>query len=354
MRSFLSTLAYCLTIFFVMFIVIDGFSNLDEFLKRGNPAQIILLYYVYMIPIICIQVIPVAILVAILYTLGAMNRHNEIVAMRAGGISSYHILAPLLFIGFLLSVLIFLLNETVVPEANITSTAIMQGLIEKGRSDLSERSIDNVTLYGSNNRMIFAREFEVQTKTLYDVVILEDNPRLTAQTKWKAKKARYEDGGWILYEAVRYRMGRHGNIVDKPVFESRMPISLEEKPEAFIKEASKVEFMNTKQLRDYIDHLREASRKLIQRLSVDFHYKIAFPFLSLVVMLIGAPLAMRTGRGNAFVGIGTSLVIVLLYYGINSVCLAMGKGGYLPPVLAAWFSNLIFSLVGLYLIRKTA
>ena len=78
------------------------------------------------------------------------------------------------------------------------------------------------------------------------------------------------------------------------------------------------------------------------------------PFISLIVILIGAPLAIRTERGNVMRGIGTSFVVVLLYYGINSICLALGKGGFIIPPLAAWFSNLFFALIGVYLILKTA
>jgi lipopolysaccharide export LptBFGC system permease protein LptF len=70
-------------------------------------------------------------------------------------------------------------------------------------------------------------------------------------------------------------------------------------------------------------------------------------------MLIGAPLAMRSTRGAA-VGIGTSFMVVMFYYAMVSVCLALGKGGLLPPAFAAWFANLFFALVGVYLIKNTA
>ena len=61
---------------------------------------------------------------------------------------------------------------------------------------------------------------------------------------------------------------------------------------------------------------------------------------------------MRTERGSALVGIGTSLVVVLLYYGINSMCLAMGKGGVLNPFVAAWLCNVVFAAIGIYLVRR--
>ena len=107
-------------------------------------------------------------------------------------------------------------------------------------------------------------------------------------------------------------------------------------------------------LKANIIHSKSAMQKLLRGLKVDLHSKIAFPFITFIVMLIGAPLAMRTGRASAMVGVGTSLFVVVLYYTVHSVCMAMGKGGHLPPPLAAWFGNIIFAAVGIYLIKNSA
>jgi len=211
-----------------------------------------------------------------------------------------------------------------------------------------------VTLYASQNRMIFAREYEITSQTLHDIVILENTPDQILKSKLIAKKAQHQGEQWTFYEVMQYQLDRRGDIIGEPFFSPKVTLEMPERPEDFIKEASQVEFMSARQLKEYIGQLKGTSKKLIQRLWVDFHYKIAYPFLSFIVMLIGAPLAMKTERGSAMVGIGTSLVIVALYYGIDSVCLAMGKGGYLPPFFAAWFSNLCFAGVGIYLIKKTA
>jgi lipopolysaccharide export system permease protein len=63
---------------------------------------------------------------------------------------------------------------------------------------------------------------------------------------------------------------------------------------------------------------------------------------------------MRSRRGHAMVGLGTSLVVVLAYYALHAVCLALGKGGLLPAFLAAWLANLLFAGAGIYLIRHSA
>ena len=354
LRGFLAALLFCLLLFFLLFIIIDVFNNLDEFLKHGLTLRVVISYYLYSLPSIFVQVVPIAVLVAILYMLGNLSRHNEILALKASGISGFHILIPYLFMGALLSFGVFLLNEKVVPGTAVTSASILEGLIHKGKKNFDERSIQNVTLFAKGNRMVFAREFEISSGTLYDVVLLEDDPHHMMQNKITAKKARYEDDAWTFYDTIRYQMNRRGDLAADPVFSSSLRLGLEAKPEDFLKESSQVDFMNIRQLDEYMTHLAGTSKKLAQKLAVDFHYKIAFPFVSFVVILIGAPLAMGSARGGVARGIGVSVVVVLLYFGVNSVCLALGKGGSLPPAFSAWFSNLFFATIGIYLIKSTS
>lgn len=355
LQGFLKPFVYCLLIFLVLFIVIDAFNNLDEFLKNGFSIVVIFSYYFYFLPAVFVQVAPVSTLMAVLYHLGDLNRHNEISAIKASGVSSAQVLAPYLFLGLLLSFVVFLVNEKIVPRSQLTSTAIMQGLIEKGKKNLSERAIRNVAVYSSDNRMVFAREFEILNSTLHDVVILQDDPDQTLKSRLTAKKAQYEDGKWQLFDAATYHLNRRGDIIGEPVYSEKVELALDEKPEDFIKSASQAEFMSARELKEYRDNFKGgAGKKLSRRLSVDFHTKIAFPFISFFVILIGAPLAMRLERGSAMVGVGTSLLVVFIYYGLHSVCLALGKNGTMPPLMAAWFSNIFFGVAGIYLIKKAA
>ena len=353
-RNFIWAFLYCLALFSILFAIIDSFNHLDDYIHHNAPIRIILTYYYYLFPSILVQIVPISALVAILFGLGYLNKHNEIVALKTGGISAFHILSRYIFIGLLISFSIFLINEIAVPQYTLTSTAIMDGLILKGKKNLEERALKNVTLYGKEKRIYFAREFEVMSQTLYDVIVIEDKVGQTAKSKLTARKARYENNRWVFYEVMKYEMDRRGDIVGEPVFSSRLELELPETPSDFINEGSQVEFMNAKQLKSYIHNLKGSSQKLVRKLWVDFHQRVAFPFISLIVILIGAPLAIQSGRGSVMRGLGTSFVVVLLYYGINSVCLALGRGGFIAPFLSAWSSNLFFGLIGLYLISKTA
>lgn len=351
-RGFLKAVGFCLCLFFILFIVVDSFNNLDEFLKKSVGVGVIASYYFYLLPSLFVQLLPVAMLVAILYVLGTLNRHNEITAIKASGVGALSILSPYLFTGLVISGLVLLLNETVVPKTALTSTAILEGLIQKGKKNLDERAIQNVTLYSPDHRMIFAREYEISSQTLHDVVVLEGGTAGRAiSSKLNAKKARYENGQWIFYEAMHYRENRRGMLVGEPKFSKELALEIPAKPVDFIKGPSQVEFMNTKELKNQMAKLKGQSRR---RLSVDLHAKIALAFLCFVVLLIGAPLAMQTERSGAMRGVGVGVLIALSYYALHSISIALGRGGILLPFVSAWLGNIVFALVGFYLIQKTS
>lgn len=351
-RGFLWALAYCVALFSMLFIVIDTFNNLDDFLKNAVPAKVVLSYYAYYLPAIFVQIIPAATLVALLYTLGNFSKHNEIVAMKSGGMSVSRTVLPYVFLAALISFSVLYLNETLVPDSLVTSTSIKQGLMDKGKKS-HNRAIKNVAAYGQDNRMIYAREYEIATQTLHDVVILEDNLNHTLKSKLMAKKAEYREGRWLLHDVIRYRLDAKGDIFGEPTIAPTMTLEIPEKPDAFVKDGSRVDLMNSRELHNHIRNLRGSGEKMLQRLLVDFHYKTAMPFVTFVLVLIGTPLGMRTERSGLLVGVGTSLLIVLSFYALLSVSLALGKGGFLPPLFAAWFANVSFSLAGIYLIRHS-
>jgi lipopolysaccharide export system permease protein len=96
------------------------------------------------------------------------------------------------------------------------------------------------------------------------------------------------------------------------------------------------------------------SNKTVRNLLVELHYKTAFPFISLIMVLIGTPFAIKSTRGGVLMGMGMSIVIGLLYYTVIAVSYNLGKAGLLHPFVAAWLSNVIFTAIGIRLINKRA
>jgi lipopolysaccharide export LptBFGC system permease protein LptF len=117
----------------------------------------------------------------------------------------------------------------------------------------------------------------------------------------------------------------------------------------FVTEKREPEMMNFPQLRAYIQELRASGYNVLQH-EVGLQRKIAFPFVTLVMTLIAVPFAVTTGRRGAMYGIGVGIVLALVYWTMISIFAALGQGGMIDPILAAWAPNLIFGAAAAYLV----
>jgi lipopolysaccharide export system permease protein len=341
-----------LVVFIFLYVVADLFSLLDELLKNSIKFYTIFSYYLWLIPIIVVQVCPMAVLLSSIYILANLSRHNEIIALKASGINLLTILKPLLFMGVLISVLIFLTNDRLVPEAMMKSSVIKEENFRKSRKETT-RFIENVAAYGTHNRMIFVRNFNVNQKILNEVIVIEQDQRQKPIYKVTAKEAHWQNNIWLGKSVVFYTLDKTGQVIGDPAVYEEKELDIEEKPVDLLKKDAQAKFMSYRGLEQYINLLALAGGRLARRLKVELYYKLAFPFMNLVIILIGVPFAVNTNRGGTLLGIGISLGVGLSYYGLNAVFLALGRGGFLPPLLAAWMSNILFTAIGSFLlIRK--
>ena len=128
-----------------------------------------------------------------------------------------------------------------------------------------------------------------------------------------------------------------------------MSIVLAEDRSYFLKEWKEPDQMRYGELRQYIRRIEEQGFETV-RFKVDLQYKISFPLASLIMVLIGIPFAFSMGKRGALVGIGLSVIIAMIYWGTIAIFRSLGYANFLDVVLSAWGPNLVFGLIGLYLL----
>lgn len=352
-NSFLGAFIWCLFIFMIMAVITDIFSFIDDIVKYKIPFISIAAFYVYYCPTIFIQVAPMAMLLSAIYILSNLNKHNEIAAMRSSGISLWRILTPILIIGLLVSTLVFIVNDRIVPMSSKVSSLIRREELERYKDKTRQgKVLENVAIYGAGNRIIFARNYDVDKKTLGDIIIHEHDASQNLVSKTTAQSGVWTNEGWKFYKVIMCDIDNSGRILGKPLFFDEKIIQLKETPSDFANREWRPEYMSYRELKRYIKNFRGIGTKLVKGLLVDLHYKIAFSLISLIIILVGAPFALITTRGGVFIGIGTSIAIGLLYYAVIAISLAFGKAGILPPLAAAWLGNIVFASLGVYLVNK--
>lgn len=352
-KGFLSSFLWCLFVFVIMAVIIDIFSFIDDIVKYKIPLQSVIAFYFYYIPTMFVQITPMAVLLSTVYMLSNLNKNNEIIAMKSSGVSLWRVLTPLLVLGFLISIFTFMINDRVIPLTSKVSQMIRREELEKYKSGGNQaKIIENVAVYGTENRIVFARTYNTVEKKLSDIIIHKHDTSENLVLKITANSAIWTGSGWKFIKVIMYKVDNAGKMLGSPIFYDEKIISLKERPRDFANKELKAEFMSYRELRNYIKNFLGSGIKITRNLLVDLNYKLAFPFISLIIIMVAAPFAILTMRGGVMIGIGTSIVIGLLYYAVIAISLALGKAGLLPPILAAWSGNIIFAGVGIYLLNK--
>lgn len=351
-KGFTAPFVWCSFIFMVMAIIIDIFSFIEDIVKYKIPASSIWAFYLYYSPTIFLQVTPMAVLLSTIYVLSNLNKNNEITAMKSSGISLWRILAPLLTMGLLISAVMFVVNDKVIPPSSKKAGEIRREELEKEKRKYNPMKLENVAVYGAGNRIVFARNYDIQKMTLGDIIIHQHDAAANLMSKITAQTGVWTKDGWKFSRVIIYRIDNSGKILGEPEFFTETIIPLKEKPGDFANKEWRADYMSYNELRRYIQNFKGAGKRLVKNLLVELHYKLSFPLISFIIILVGAPFAIITTRGGVLIGIGMSIVIGLLYYASIAISLALGKAGIFPPIVAAWFGNVSFTILGIYLINK--
>ncbi len=351
--SFISIFLFCTVFLYVLFVIGDIFGFLDEILRAGIGVQALSSFYFYMMPFVITQIAPISCLLSSVFLLGNLNRHNEITALKASGVGLFKIIRPMLIGACIIGVFIFILNDKVVPNSMRMANKIRYEKLDVGKRGKSQSIImRNVAIYGHGNRIIFAKKFDITDNILEDIIIHTHDESQNIISKVSAKLMFWKDRTWIGKEVVSYNIDTEGNFIGNPEIYKEKEILIKETPLDFINNQWQPQFMSYMQLKKYLEVFLAGSKLACRRFTVDLHYKLSFPFSCLVMILIAMPFTLVTSRGKALLGMARGILIALTYIPIVAITLALGKGGVLPPILAAWSANIILGLTGAYLTLK--
>lgn len=348
-KSFLA----CLFIFVFLYIIIDIFSHLDEILKQRLNYSYLVSYYSYFLPLIFVQVSPFSLLLAVLYTLGKLNRDNEITAMRSLGLSIYQITKGLLFLGVIVALLTFWINDRFVPVAFFKIQNMKMNLEKEKTPQKENEVINNFSMYGLKNRLYFVNRFYPKEKILEGITILEHDKNQNITKKIVANRGVYENGAWVFYQSLTYNYDQNGQIKGEPTYFDQELMNIPETSEDFLRQRQNPEYMNIAQLKDYLFKLsRSGATGAIRKLKVDLYYRFTKPLTAPLLILLAIPFAfMLKKKASGISSLAVAMMVGFLYYTLDAVSIAMGYEGILMPVLAVSLSHVIIILLSFKLIR---
>jgi lipopolysaccharide export system permease protein len=342
--TFLRTAVLCLVTFLAIALIVDFFDQFDGFLHHKASAAPIARYFLFKVPLFVTQLTPIALLAGVLLGLGGLGRHNEFVALRAAGVSIWQIAAPLLGVAVLISGLVLYWNERVVPYCAQRSHDIYA--VEIRKNPLKEVAGRRHVWYRGLAGFYNIKHVNPRQRALVGLTVYQFGRSFRPRRVIQVDRATWDGERWVLTGAHAYRLGTDGTVES----DSARDFYLPEQPQDFLavhRDAEEFSFTGLRQ------HLRDLKRKGadIGEYLVDLHLKIAVPLASLLMVMIGIPLATRGTRTTNLAGaVAVGLAIGFSYWVVLAFARALGQGGALHPLIAAWTANGIFGLVGLFLV----
>ena len=325
---------------FILVLTVDLlFTMADLIINKGVPFWAVLKLLVYKLPSLLVLTFPVSTLFGTAMALGRLSNDNEITALRTSGVTLFRIAAPILIVGILVSLISFITNEKIVPRANLVSTNIIRQIIYK--QPLPEVK-ENVFFKDAHNRYYYARRVNMKTKNMESVVVYEVTdekfPRFIL-----AESAIFAGRIWELKNGVIHRYDEKGYLNYEANF-SEMKINVSEDVLSFTEQKTPQD-MERKELVDMINVLAKGGANT-HSLLTELYMRYSIPFTCFVFALVGVPFSLPLPRSGRTWGMVVTIVFMFTFYVFTTIFRSLGRGGILPPAVAAFTPQVSFVIIG--------
>lgn len=335
---------FCLLLAVVLgvYLIVDFFQKLDDFFEAGLPISRALAYFALKIPFIVAQVLPVCILLAVMIVFGLMNKNNEVTALRSSGVSVYLLLRPVLAIGALASLALFFFSEVAVPlSMNLANKIWLEEVEKKGAAATQQQNI----WFKGSREIIHVSYFDRVKKTAFGLTVNVFDGDFRLVRRIDARQATFRDGHWQLSQVLEQRLDEATGGFQAE-FSPEQTVRIDLLPADLSRVAKKAEEMSFMELLAYIQEIRaEGYNPTDYR--VDLHAKLAFPFTCLVLVISGTGIALRSQRREGLAAsVAYGIGMAFFYWMVYSLLIALGYADVMPPLIAAWATNLVFLCLG--------
>ncbi|MBP7949516.1 MAG: LptF/LptG family permease [Verrucomicrobiales bacterium] len=358
-RHFLPPFLLCLLGIIGIMITMDLLDNANDFLKAGFGPSQVGAFYLTQLPQILVMITDVAVLLATLFTLSRMSRFNEIISMLGSGRSLVRVLLPLIVVGLWSSLIILAMNYEWAPAAQNVKDAMLRNA---DKSELRRRREQNSTynvFYRNReeNRFWYHARMSNSMAAEADIglsIVVQDDGKGNLIKAWYGRKAAWvpQHREWRFYDA---------HVVDPAVIHSEKPeipgfdrLSVEEHwtetPWSILSGKINPEFLSVQELASYLKTNEGLAPEKLAKYEATLQSRFSLPFRCLIMVLIGAPLAVVSSRRGVLGGIATAVTLFVILFFSYTLALKAGERSVLPPAVSAWVVILAFALLGIGLL----
>ena len=354
LQKFLTTFVFCMLLFTAIAVAVDSSEKTDDFVKSGlTTAQIIREYYFGFIPYIWGLLYPLFVFIAVIFFTSKMALRSEVIAILASGTSYNRWLRPYIIGGIIFAFGLWFANRYGIPKANEIRGAFQTKMSDKSNSSSSQNFSNCFNCYYlriSSDSYVGVKNYDTATKTsgIFFLNRIKNNKvyyNLRAdRIQWDTTK-----NNWKLINVIERRVDSAKEVL-KQIPEMNMNMNF--KPADLRKDEYLKDKLTTPELVQYIKMEELRGTEGLNALKVEWHRRTATPATVIILTFIGAVIAGRRNRGGSGLHLATGIIIAAVFIVSDRFSTVFSIKGDLPPLLAAWMPNVVFSFIALYLYQK--
>jgi len=345
-KLFLSFFAAGLLVFVTLFVTVDFMTNIAHF---GAPGSAVLEYYSLLIPGTAYQLMPVACLLATIFTLSSMNRSNELVALFSSGMSLARISLPILTLVIAISGISFWLNDRLVSVINQRRNYVYFVEILK-KPGMYSTVKTNKIWYRSGNTLFNIKTLQGEKRHAQGLTMYYFNNLWQLTQMLTADNIELDGQKWNLDNGT-VTLFTDASVPLTQTFKTKTILVNEDTKDIQRSQVS-TDALSTSELKHFIEHNREAGFETTPY-EVDYQAKFSFAIAGFVMACIGIPFSVSRARtGGMAVNFGIVLFLTFAYYAAYSSGITLGQHGALSPILAVWLANVISLIASVVLLIR--
>ena len=345
-KKFLGTFFFSISLLIVIVVIFDISEKIDDFIEKDAPlSAIIFSYYVNFIPYFVNLFSYLFTFIAVIFFTSKMASDSEIVAILSSGISFRRFLLPYIISAIVLGLLSFYLTNFLIPVTNKKMMAFEKKYIKNPFRNRDK----NIHMQIEPGIFVYMESFNNETNVGYKFSLEKFSERRLVK-KINADRIIWDSisGSWKMKNYFIRQFDGYNEILIKG---REMDTIINLKPSEFTMIRDDIKTLNYSELRKYIAKEKLKGSTNIQEFVIEKHNRIAFPFATIVLTLIGVSLSSRKVRGGIGVHLGFGIALTFSYILFMQISNVFATHGNLSPAIAAWIPNVIFGFIAIYLIR---
>jgi len=347
-KKFLGTFFFTLLMVICVIIVFDISEKLEDFLRNNAPMKAIIFdYYLNLLPYLANMLSPLFIFIAVIFFTSKMASNSEIVAILSGGVKFNRFLRPFLICAFLLSGLSYYLNNFLIPAANKDRLAFEEVYYRNKLRNFSK----DIHIKIDDRTFIYMSNFVVDLNLGNNFSLEKFNNNGELSYKLLSDNAKWDTttNQWMVTNFVERKINGLEETVNSG---AKKYLDINLKPEEFKRRTNSVIAMNYFELNDFIKEQTFKGSHQVVLYEIEKHQRIAYPFATFILTLIGVSISSRKVRGGIGLHIGLGLLVSFSYILFMRVSSTFAINSGMPVIVAIWMPNILYSLLAFYLIKK--